>query len=349
MAKLPKHVQAALAEAEAIEQEIGVATAPDPEEEGQAQEGGTDAGGGAPDPAVTPEAGSTAEGEQHRSDPPKAEPKEDGVEVWKARYNSLRGLFEQQVPMLQQRVKELATELETVRKAQSAPSKTPDPALSQPGKKRVTEKDVETFGGDLIDLVERKSQEVAELVAAQYQGRIDQLEQALAKANGTVQQVAQTQVQTAKERFFTTLDSQLPGWTELQATEACQAWLGEQIPGTDATWEDALKQAAAQANPQKALSVFRQFLKEHPQLDPSKAAANAQASQTAKEVQRQVAPPRTKGNAPAAPAQKRIWSSSEYEAETRRLINLQKRGQFEQAAQIESELNAAMAEGRIAP
>jgi hypothetical protein len=348
VSKLPKHVQAALAEAEAIEKEMGVATLPDPDGEDKPEGDETGKAVETPGSTVTPEAGSKAEGEQHRSDPPKAESKDESVEVWKARYNSLRGLFEQQVPMLQQRVKELATELETVRKAPPvAPSKTPDPALSQPGTTRVTEKDVETFGGDLIDLVARKSQEVAESVAAQYQNRIDQLEQALAKATGTVQQVAQTQVQSAKERFFTTLDSQLPGWAELQATDACQAWLGEPIPGTDATWEDALKQAAAQANPTKALSVFRQFLKEHPQLDQSAAASTAQ--QTARDVQRQVAPPKSKGNAPAAPSQKRVWTSSEYEAETRKLINLQKRGLYEQAAQIENELNAAMAEGRIAP
>lgn len=345
MAKLPKHVQAALAEAEAIEQEMGVATLPDPAE---TQEGEDGKAAAAPEPAVTPEAGSTAEGEQHRSDPPKVESKDGDVEVWKARYNSLRGLFEQQVPMLQQRVKELASELETVRNQRpAAESKTPDPALSQPGIKRVTEKDVETFGGDLIDLVARKSQEVAETVAAQYQSRIDVLEQALAKANGTVQQVAQSQVQSAKEKFFATLDTQLSGWAEIQASDACQAWLGETIPGTDATWDDALKQAAAQANPGKALSIFRQFLKENPHLDPKATADTTQ--QVQREVARQVAPPRAKGNAPAVPAQKRMWTSAEYEAETRKLINLQKRGQFEQAAQIESELNAAMAEGRIAP
>ena len=334
--KLPKHVAAQLAEAEALETALA-----EPEEGGAAEEAGASSS-----TVTEPKGAATAEVEQHRSDPPKAD-REESVDVWKARYNSLRGLFEQQVPHLQQRVKELATELEAVRRAQPAPSKTPDPALQQTGTKRVTEKDVETFGGDLIDLVDRKAQEVVEKVAGQYEARITQLQEALAQATGQVQQVQQSQVQTARERFFTTLDSQLPGWNELQASDACQAWLGETIPGTDATWDDALKQAAAQANAAKAMSVFRQFLKEHPELDSSRQATTQ--AQTQREVQRQVAPPKAKGSAPAAPAQKRIWSSAEYEVETRKLINLQKKGRFEEAAQIETELNAAMAEGRIAP
>lgn len=336
MTKLPKHIAAQVAEADALETALA-----EPGQQGSEQQEA-----GSPDPAVTEQNASPAEVEQHRSDPPKAD-REDSVDVWKARYHSLRGLFEQQVPTLQQRVKELASELETVRKGATTPSKTPDPALQPSGTKRVTEKDVETFGGDLIDLVDRKAQEVVEKVAGQYEAKIAQLENALAKATGTVQQVQESQVQNARERFFVTLDSQLPGWNELQASDACQAWLGETIPGTDATWDDALKQAATQANAAKALSVFRQFLKENPQLDSTRqAAAQAQAQ---KDVQRQVAPPRAKGASPSAPAQKRVWSSAEYEAETRKLINLQKKGRFDEAAQIEVELNAAMAEGRIAP
>jgi hypothetical protein len=342
--KLPRHVQAQLAEAEAIEQELGLATAPDPAAE--TDEGAENAAAveATAQPDTKPEA-SVAEGEQHRSDPPKAASKDDSVEVWKARYNSLRGLFEQQVPMLQQRVKELASELERVRAA--PPEAKPTDPLQQPGTKRVTDKDVEVFGGDLIDLVGRKTQEVVEQVAGQYQTRIDQLEAALAKATGTVQQVAQTQVQSAKEKFFLTLDSQLPGWQELQALDECQVWLGASIPGTRATWEDALKQAANEADAGNALSVFRQFLKEHPHLDTNVAADDR--AKTAKEIQRQVAPPKPKGSAPVTPVNKRVFTSTEYEAETRKLINLQKRGKFEEAAQIEIELNAAMAEGRISP
>jgi hypothetical protein len=52
---------------------------------------------------------------------------------------------------------------------------------------------------------------------------------------------------------------------------------------------------------------------------------------------------------PQLPGERRIYSAAEYESETLRAIRFNKTGKYEEATQIETDLNAALMEGRIRP
>ena len=282
-------------------------------------------------------------GEPQDTPPPqpqkKQRPREDDAAIWRQRYSSLQGMFNGQTQQLQQ----LQTRLAELEARQNKTEEAPQPAT-----RRVTEKDVESFGQDLIDVIRRQSQDEIDATVGHYLREIDQLKQELTEARSQLGNVSQTQAQTAKERFFADLKRDVPNWEQLQQTEECQEWLGTEVPGTDFTWDDALKDAASKGSAKKASEIFRQFLQAYPALDQSRQTAARQRA--ASEVARQMTPARSNAApAPAAPGQKRMYTSAEFEADTLKVIRLSKQGKFDEAGRIEAELNAAMAEGRVRP
>ena len=167
-------------------------------------------------------------------------------------------------------------------------------------------------------------------------------------------EVVESTAKSASERFFETLDARLPGWDKVQATAECQEWLGKRIPGTALLWDSALKEAASRRDVKTVLEIFDGFFAQHPNLDPRKSApAPAPAADPAppsprQELERQVAPSKSSAAAPSANA-KRTYTGAEYAAESNRLLRLMQQNKADAAAQLEAELNAALAEGRVTP
>mgnify|MGYP003348954693 CR=1 FL=1 len=95
----------------------------------------------------------------------------------------------------------------------------------------------------------------------------------LAAAKGEVDNVAQTQARTASDLFFDSLAKAIPTWQQVQATEECQEFLQTRVPGTRATWDQALKQAAADRDVDAVVEVFQVFFEKHPALNPAMARA----------------------------------------------------------------------------
>ena len=335
---LPAAIQKQVEDADRIQAALAGTPEPTPTEDSPAP-------AAAEDSTPTP-TGDTAK--QPEASPP-AEPRpkksfdKDDEDTWRQRYFGLQGVFNAQVPSLQQQVRDLTSRLVAAEAQIQAPTAA-EPKATQ----RVTEKDVEAFGSDLIDVIDRKAQEVVERQAAAYEGRIAELEQALVKAKAQIGDVTQTQAQTAKERFFAHLDTNVPSWNDMQGTSEAQAWLGTKVPGTQWTWDDVLKDAAANHDGQRAVEVFTQFQRQHPQFAPQQSSAPSKSRQ---ELQRQVAP--AKSSSASAPSQsantKRVFTSAEYGSEMNKVVRLNMQGRYDEAKRIESELDAAMAEGRIRP
>lgn len=261
------------------------------------------------------------------------------------RYKSLQGMWQSaesrlrqsqaQVAELTQRLEELSTKVEQQ-------SQAPQPETSA----LVTDKDTEAFGSDLIDLARRISREEFGTREKQLLGQISKLEQQLSAASQQVGAVVDSQVQTAQERFYSALDGALPDWEALQATAEGQQWLVTRIPGTQATWNDALQDAARTFNAGRALEVFEAFLTQHPRLDKRKKAQPQQ--DTRPELQRQVAPSRA-ATAASTPSGKRTYSARDYTTEMDRVVQLNKQRKYDEAAALETELGTALAEGRVTP
>lgn len=276
-------------------------------------------------------------------------PQEDPEPTWRQRYLSLQGQFNKLVPALQGEVSDLkgmVADLQVqLQKAQTAsPAPAPEPAVSE---ELVTKQDVEVFGEDLVNLARRVAKEESGKREGTLRQQISELQSQLAEAKGQVGEVAQNQALTAQQRFFKDLQRALPTWETVQATSECQAWLATRIPGTPATWDQALKDAAGRRDVDAVMEVFSTFFDKHPALNPNAPAPAKPTSSTARELERQVAPTRTAAS--AQPQAKTVYSAAEYERESMRLVRLMREGKRDESVQLQAELDAALAEGRIRP
>lgn len=278
---------------------------------------------------------------------PTAAPKDDEFAQLEQRYKSLQGMWQSATARLQKaeaQNAELAEKLQAAidrldSKSSASPS---EPATSQ----LVTDKDAEAFGTDLIDLARRIAKEQFGEREKLLMGKIEELTQRLTAQDQRLGTVAQTQAQTAQERFYATLDNGLAQWEAIQATPECQQWLQTRVPGTRATWNSALLAAAEESDAARALEVFETFLAAHPQQDPRKKPAPEPSKKA--ELQRQVAPSKSAA-ATATPQGKRIYSAAEFSAEMDKVVRMGKARQYDESAALENELNAALAEGRVTP
>lgn len=309
-----------------------------------------------PAPETTEETGDAAPNESESQAPavtqepvaPAAEPKNDEYAQLEQRYRSLQGMWQGMNARL---AKAEEANAELLKKLDEATSKlsAAAPATAAPKTSQlVTEQDAEAFGTDLIDLARRVAKEQFGEREQQLLGKIDKLEQLLAAQDQRLGSVAETQVATAQERFYAALDTALPTWEQIQATPECQTWLKSRVPGTRATWNDALVASAEEHDSARALEVFSTFLAAHPTLDPRRQKPAPEQSRKAEQLQRQVAPSKS-GAATATPEGKKVYSAAEWSREMDRVVALGKARQYDEAAAIENELNAALAEGRVTP
>jgi uncharacterized phage infection (PIP) family protein YhgE len=329
---LPKQVQAQADALDAYEKQVTEARAAEEPKP-------TD-----PPPADTPTNPNSQSLEPVATEPPKPAEDDPNSATWRQRYQSLQGQFNSQVPALQQQVRQLT---DSVSQLTAQAEKVQAKAPAEPDQADlVTKTDVEAFGEDLVDLARRIAKEEFGKRESKYVKQIEQLQGQLSEATGQVGEVVQSQAVTANERFFSGLASALPAWESTQASAECQAWLSSRIPGTTATWDQALKDAASKRDVAAVVEVFEVFYEKHPALDPK--AKPATQSNARQELQRQVAP----GKSSASTAQqtsRRVYSARDYETESMNQLRLLQRGDVEGAGRIEAELNAALAEGRIKP
>lgn len=331
MASLPRAVQQQIEAADAL---LGELTKPEPTEAPQASleeiasladQPPAEAPATTPPPAQTPVA----------PPPPAPAPPSQSDETWERRYKSLQGLFNAEMPKLQQANKDLSRQLqeaiarlESVEKPATQPqAKQPEP-LSDP-------KDADVFGADLVEMVTRivtravggVAQKV-EATVATYETRLKQIEQALA---GTTQTVAAT----AEEQFFDRLAKLVPDWEQINADPEFLAWLAEVDPVYGQPRQAALTSAQQALNAQRAAAVFLAFKPSAPVAAPAAPPVDTQVS------------PRARSAAPAAPQEKPIITQAQVAKFYRDVSAGLYRGRDADVARMEAVINSAIAEGRV--
>lgn len=259
---------------------------------------------------------------------------------WEHKFRTLQGMYNAHVPALQNQVKELTAKVEELSKASAA-----KPVDDPTDKTLVTAQDEEAFGKDLIDVARRIAKEEFGRERKEYLKQIAALNDKLEKTSGKVTEVVESNQRNSFDVFLDKLASRLPNWESVQATEECQAWLDTRVPGTNITWDAALKNAANNQDVGAVVEVFGEFFKQYPQHNPAKPAAEPKPS-----LADQVSPTKARGSAgPAAPAAKKFYTGQEYSEKSVEQIRLTKAGKLKEAAAIEQELNAALIEGRVGP
>lgn len=254
-------------------------------------------------------------------------------ETWEQRYHSLKGKFDAEVPRLYAQVREMNDQIKqlvadnAVLKAQPAAPATPAPA-----KTLITEQDKEAFGTDLIDLIDRATEQKlagSRELEAQLRAEINELK-------GKLGNVSERQVVSDKDRYETALTAAVPDWQALNVDQGFLNWLAEVDPVYGMPRQYALTNAYEALDATRTANIFNQYKK-----------SLAPATQNRANLQSQVAPTRSRTSpAPTNPnVDKRVYTQQDIDA----FYSEWRRGLIDeaQAVQIENDIHAATTEGRI--
>ena len=255
-------------------------------------------------------------------------------ETWEQRYHSLKGKFDAEVPRLYAQTRELNDQIKqliaenAIAKAQTSQ---PSPA---PAKTLITEQDKEAFGSDLIDLIERATEQKLagnRDLEAQLRAEIDELK-------GKLGNVTERQVVSDKDRYESALTNAVPDWEVLNVDQGFLNWLAEVDPVYGMPRQYALTNAYEALDATRTANIFNQY---------KKSLAPAQNQQARPNLQSQVAPTRSRTSpAPTNPnVDKRVYTQQDIDA----FYTEWRRGFIDEAeaVQIEKDIHAATTEGRI--
>jgi hypothetical protein len=317
---LPKQVQAQLEEVEQWEKEVAAANSP---------------------PSTPPdELDQQGQQPDKQELPVQAEPSEQAKqpedETWERRYKTLQGMFNAEVPRLKSEVKDLKSQLETsiARLDLASQAKAESPSSNQ---RLVTDKDVEDFGGDLVDLIKRQATEVAQ---SELSKKISKLEEENAQLQREVTGVSERQGENARRDYFVELSRLVPDYEALNVDQGFLDWLNEVDLLSGNQRQEYLNHAFNSFDPMRTANLFNTYK--------DLIGASTTTRQTNKNLERQVAPGTSKvSSASASTGSDKVWSMGEIDRFYRDVAKGNYRGNESEQARIEADIDLAVNQGRL--
>jgi len=254
-------------------------------------------------------------------------------EKWAHKYHTLKGMYDAEVPRLHSQVREMQTQIQQLIADKAAEEATKSVEVPK-ADSLITDEDKEAFGPDLIDLIERATNsKVATLLE-----REAQLTKEINELKGQLGNVSERQVVSDKDRFLAGLGQQVSDWEVLNTDPGFLAWLQEVDPVYGIPKNVALTNAYENLDVTRVANIFKAYKQTLPQQQP--------VNKNQQELQRQVAPTRTRSTTtPADQSDKPYWTSESIE----QFYTDWRRGVYEdaEAATMEKQIHAAIAEGRV--
>jgi hypothetical protein len=300
-------------------------------------------------PAVDPETGEPIQQGTPAPQPPLTPapqpaptpvPQEPTEPKWEQKYHTLKGMFDAEVPRLNDAVRQLMAsnqqlmaEVGTLKQAAPAPA----PAAPTP---IVTDQDKESFGADLVGLIERATSQAVAQVKAELGGEIQRLKQENGQLKSQVGTVSQQAAANTHETFVDRLGRSVQNMAAINVDPGFLAWLQEIDPIYGLPRQAALDNAVKNLDAERAAKIFNAYVGT---LTPPTPPVNN--TPPANDLNRQVTPPRSR-NTPTPPQeQKRMWS----QASITQFFQDVRRGAYtaEEAAQLEADIYVAANEGRV--
>lgn len=316
---LPKAIQAQVDQAEAISQQLAQEAIPQVQSvESLIQP--------ANEPAVQPTESAPTE------QPQPATPSVDEAEQ---RYRTLKGKYDAEVPRLSHALRERDSQMQDMAR-QLAELKARLDKAAKPEKERPSAdpKDVENFGEDLVNMVQRYAEQVFQYMSDQIAGKATEFEGRLSALEQQVNGVRQKADTTLETQFYATLSAMVPDWDSINADDKWLAWLAEIDPVYGAPRQAALDAAHQRMDAQRVAAVFNAFKQSRP-ASPRKALEN------------QVAPSGAASVAPVTAPGKPVLSAKSIE----QFYNDVSKGKYNARPQerdrLMAEIDQAVAEGRV--
>jgi hypothetical protein len=242
-------------------------------------------------------------------------------------------MYDAEVPRLHADMRELKSQVESLRRA--AEAKPAEPVKKAAQEKLVTDADVEAFGSDLIE-VQRK---VAREVAAEFRGELDAMK---AENEKLREQLTATGTQVSEASFEQRLHRLVPDFEAVNADPKWIAWLNEVDPllrGPRMTVAQGAFNRGDAEGIAHYVSLFKATLAPATPAEP--------APSKAEEIARQVQPNRSANSAAPVSQQGKVYTDSDIQKMFRRSIELSAKGQNDEARKLEAEIDSAYKEGRV--
>ncbi len=213
--------------------------------------------------------------------------------------------------------------------------------------KYVTKEDEDEYG-ETLEMVRRAAREEAENFTqsreAAYLNRIAELEAKVGHVQNTVmpavEDIRYNQAEQIKADFWADINTQVPNWRTINASQAFKDWLVSEDPLTGATRQQFLSQAQNEYNSSRVVKFFKEW--ERSQAGgPTPAPKPSQS-----ELERYVAPGTSRSTAPVSNEPK-SWTRAEIQAFYHDAMMGKYAKEPEKRKKIESDIYRAQAEGRI--
>ena len=189
-----------------------------------------------------------------------------GSEDWEQKYRVMQGKFNSEVPALQAQVTTLTEQVKQF--MENKPNETVETPENFDDAVSALQ---EQYGAEFTDMVNNATEAKATVIAREIANQI--VDERLKDINAKVETVAETQVQTASEKFYGNLDNKLSSWREINKDPTFLAWLNRPIDAElgGETYMDKLKAAYGSLDDSMVLTIFNRYIK----LNPNAAQSNA--------------------------------------------------------------------------
>jgi len=262
------------------------------------------------------------------------EPKEAD---WQQKYRSLQGMYNADVPRLNAENRDLASR---VSQLEGLLSTMQEPAQQTPAvaEKLITDDDVKEYGDSIAVMRKAAREEVAQEIA--------QLRQQVGQLQGVLPQVQQVQAQQKKsgeQTFWNTIASEVPNWSDINNDPDFQSWLLAIDPLTGISRQTYLEDAQKNLDASRVVNFFRTWEGENGKTNTAQVDRTAQQSQ----LQKQVAPGRSRNNGVKASGQNRTYTPNDIQEFYSDVRKGKYKGRDDERGRIERDIFAAQQEGRI--
>lgn len=301
--------------------------------------------------AQEPEKAEATPPEQQASTPQPA-PTQD----WEQKYRVLQGKYNSEIPRLQDQIRTQSTQIRTLQDQITSTQallttvnerRNEEPVVTKSSKKFVKDEEIEVFGSDLYDFIQRAAKEsVLPEVEARVQTQLQPVTQKVDQVASSAQAAAQFAARTSEQKVFDLLSEHIPNWSSINEDENFLDWLDLADPYSGQKRGELLTAAFKRHDGPRVLAFFKGYLNENTAAGSTGSAPPAQAQ---KKLENLVAPGAPKAGAASAQegAGKRIWTS----AEIKQFFHDLQRGKYktrpEYAKKLEADIFAAQAENRI--
>ena len=265
------------------------------------------------------------------------------------KYKTLQGMYNAEVPRLHSQNKEMQERMQQMQQLLASLSDQQKQATQQPveAEKLVSEKDIEEYG-DSIEIMRKVTREELNVVAQ----RMAQLENALRQIQANVvpqvQSVVQKQAASSEQAFWSSLSAAVPEWREVNDNQDFQSWLLEADPLTGISRQTYLEEAQRALDAGRVARFFQMWLENTGQARVARTEGRTSSPEpNTSELEKQVAPGRSKNSGTPAPSKGRTYTPQDIEKFFVEVRQGKYKGREAERDKIERDIFAAQRENRI--